>query len=356
MNLPDRYKKTATKFTSGGMSTAVLCHDTHLNRDVVVKLLHSNTDQKRLLDEIQALSTVRSKHVVEIYDVVRNNAGTIRAIVEEYVPGDSLSSMLGKCDTQKVLITALAIASGLADIHAAGQIHRDLKPQNIKFDGEGCLKIFDFGLARPDGVNAATVGIVGTLGYLAPELCVEEDDEATFTQAVDVFAFGSTILALMHGSLPKELRSIPPKVPSAATDFGKQDIALPAAVAQIMNKCFEADPDDRPKIDEVRKILAAHVLHNQHRAKLVVAGKVHTLSAANPTVNVTGGALGSFTIQYDGLGFRIEPTAGSIYINNAVVTAPTPMPGSCVIGIGPPSAGMSRVFVPVDVSHPEVIT
>jgi eukaryotic-like serine/threonine-protein kinase len=356
VNLPERYTKTGKKFTSGGMSTAILCHDAHLDREVIIKLLHASTDEKRLLDEIQALSTIRSKHVVEIYDVIRNNSGKIRAIVEEYVPGPSLTESLGKCDDKQVILVALAISSGLADIHDAGQIHRDLKPQNIKFDLEGCLKIFDFGLARQHGSAAATIGIVGTLGYLAPELCVDEDDEAKFTQAVDVFAFASTILALIRGSLPKDLRAVPPKVPCPAADFHNQIVALPKPVADILNSCFALDPDQRPLVKEVRDILAAHVLQNQHRATLVVSGVVHVLHAGNPAVNVTSGVLGAFNLKYDGLGFVITPTTGSVYINNLPVTSAVAIPGSCVITLGPPSAGLGRVFVPIDVSHPEVIT
>lgn len=355
MNFPDRYKKSGKKFTDGGMSSALLYRDQHLKRDVIIKLLHAQTDQKRLLDEIRALSSIRSKHVVEVYDVIRNKEHKVRAIVEEFIPGASLASKMGSCDTDETLRIALAISTGIGDIHAAGRIHRDIKPQNMKFDAEDCLKIFDFGLSREEDVDAATTGLVGTLGYLAPELCVAEGAEVEFTQAVDVFAFASTILALIRGSLPKGLVLVPPVLPCAAADFSHQKVALPKKVADLLNECHLANPKKRPAMLTVRDAIAAHILHNQHRASLVVSGVIHVLSGANPTVNVKGGTLGSFQLSYDGGNFFVKNVTGAVFINNAAVTPPFVLPGSCCITLGSPAMGSSRQYVPVDVSHPEVM-
>ena len=95
------------------------------------------------------------------------------------------------------LLTVYPIAEGIADIHAHGRVHRDIKRGNMKYDAEGCLKIFDFGMARNASVNASTLGLVGTRGYMAPELFDRgSDGRVSFTPAVDVFAFGATALAL----------------------------------------------------------------------------------------------------------------------------------------------------------------
>jgi serine/threonine-protein kinase len=355
MNMPDRYEKSPKKFTNGGMATALLFRDKHLDREVIIKVLHSNTEQKRLIDEVKALGAVRSKHVVEIYDVIKNNSGKIRAVVVEYVPGDDLSSKLGKCSTDEVLRIAFAIASGLSDIHRVGQIHRDIKPENMKFDAEGCLKIFDFGLSRTEELDAKTSGAVGTLGYLAPELCVADDEDVTFSQAVDIYAFASTILALINGSIPKPMRAIPPKLPCAAGDFSKQKITLPESVSTILNQCFTEDPTERPSIDQVLDIISLNLLEGQHRASLVVGGKVYNLHSGNKSVKVNSGNLGSFDLTYNGFIFTLNPTGGYVYINNVITALPIQIPGSCVVTLGPPSAGLNRAYVPVDVSHPEVL-
>jgi serine/threonine-protein kinase len=76
------------------------------------------------------------------------------------------------------------VATGLSDLHAQGIIHRDIKPDNIKIDESGLVKIFDFGLARFSGVNNETQGFAGTFGYAAPELLTDETND--FTEAIDV--------------------------------------------------------------------------------------------------------------------------------------------------------------------------
>ena len=83
----------------------------------------------------------------------------------------------------------------------------------MKLDGEGCLKIFDFGLARGAAV-ASTVGEIGTPGYMAPELFeMTSGGHVTFTKSVDVFAFGATAVALALGSVPNAMREAPPVLP-----------------------------------------------------------------------------------------------------------------------------------------------
>ncbi len=183
------------------MSDAFVCMDQHLDRPVLIKRLQSGVDQSRLLDEIAALSSIRSKHVVEIFDVLRDKSGDIIGIVEDYLPGDDLNKRLPIKNPDEFIKTAYALACGIADIHERGRVHRDIKPGNAKFDAEGCLKIFDFGLSRPDDMDAKTIGTIGTPGYLAPELCVGDGEEVAFSQPVDVYAFGATAAKMMLGRL-----------------------------------------------------------------------------------------------------------------------------------------------------------
>jgi eukaryotic-like serine/threonine-protein kinase len=75
------------------MSDTIVCTDLHLERTVIVKTLKPGADSKRILDELAALQAIRSKHVVQIYDVIRDSKGNIEAIVEEYLPGNDLTSV-----------------------------------------------------------------------------------------------------------------------------------------------------------------------------------------------------------------------------------------------------------------------
>jgi serine/threonine-protein kinase len=355
MKLPSRYTPTGDEFTGGGMSDAIVCKDEHLERLVLIKKLQDGIDQSRLIDEIAALTTIRSKHVVELFDVLRNKDGKIVGIVEDFLPGDDLNAILPITDLDAFLRTAYAIACGIADIHERGRVHRDIKPSNMKFDAENCLKIFDFGLSRPDDLDAKTIGTVGTPGYLAPELCVDDDEEVSFSQPVDVYAFGATAVKMLAGKLPKDLRQIPPKLPCDDADFAAHTIGLPKAIATVLNDCLSPDPSDRPQMSTVRDLLAAHLLQDQHRATLVMGNTIHTLDIDNPVVDIKGGSLGSIQIKYDGLRFVVASVSGTVTINNLPLKAGRKLPGACVIILGDASLGANRKYVTVDVSHPEVV-
>jgi serine/threonine-protein kinase len=354
MKLPDRYKPSGEEFSGGGMSEAFVCDDKHLERQVLVKRLQEGVDQSRLLDEIAALTSIRSKHVVQIFDVLKKDDGQVWGIVEEYLPGVDLNQVLPFADSHEFLKVAYAIACGLSDIHKQGRVHRDIKPGNMKFDGEGCLKIFDFGLSRTDD-KAATVGIVGTKGYLAPELCAGEDEEVQFSQPIDVFAFGATALKMLRGKLPPDILALPPKLPSSSANFGSQPIKLAPPIVEILNRCLEVKAEDRPTMSEVRDLLASHLLHNQHRATLVSENAIHTLGIKNPTAEINGGALGSVKIKYDGYQFLVTEVSGTVTTNNLAIKVNQALTGSCVITLGDPSYKWNRKYITFDISHPEVV-
>jgi serine/threonine-protein kinase len=340
------------------MSHATLCRDTHLDRDVIVKELQAGQEQRRLMDEVAALGAVRSKHVVQIYDVVRNNSGEVVGLVEEFIPGDDLETLIPVTDAAQFLRIAYGIACGIADIHAVQVVHRDIKPNNIKFDAEGCPKIFDFGLARGNSTgDAATQGPVGTRGYMSPEICVEFDEQAALDQPVDVYAFGATLLKVIRGRLPPQLRAFPPVLPCQDADFSSQPLAVPGPVAVLANACLATSPADRPTMVQVRDAIGAELLRDEHKATFVFDNQIHVLSAARRSVTITIPRLGIARVSYDGLKFTITPTSGDVYVNNmvAVLNQPYILPGSCVLTFGGPALGWSRRHIPLDVSHPEVV-
>lgn len=355
MKLPARYEKDGSPFSGGGMSTAFKCKDKHLDRHVLVKVLQKGVDQKRILDEVKALSAIRSKHVVQIYDVLKDESGAVTALVEEFLPGQDLNEVVPIKDASTFVRHVYAIACGLADIHAVGVIHRDIKPNNMKIDAEGCLRIFDFGLSRTDGVNCETIGTIGTPGYIAPELCAPAHQKVNFTSAVDVFAFGATALKLIRSKLPSELRAIPPTVPCTDADFTKQTLALPPAIAAILNQCLSKKPANRPSMETVRDIVGRHLLHGRHKATMIVGEKIHYLEKIGQSVKLSAGSLGSVDVSYDGYDFIATNVVGDVYINNMDIAPPQNLPGACVITLGAPSLGFNRRYITFDVTHPEVV-
>ena len=200
--IPDRYEPDG-EIKSGGFGNVVFCEDQHLSRRVAIKFIQDPSDYKRLLDEINALLQLRSKHVVQVYDIIEGQDGDI-GIVEEFIDGDDLwNHSFPKASIENYLKTLWQISSGIADIHDSGIIHRDIKPNNMKLDDEGIIKIFDFGLAREEGLQAKTKGFLGTQGFAAPELYKTET--VPFSKAVDVYAFGAAAYFLTGDDFPKEL-------------------------------------------------------------------------------------------------------------------------------------------------------
>ena len=337
------------------MSDATLYTDTHLDKLVVIKSIKAGVDARRILDELSALQAIRSKHVVQIYDVIRDKSGAVTAIVEEYLSGMDLTRAPPPATAHEFLKLLFPVAEGIADIHAHGRVHRDIKRQNMKYDSEGCLKIFDFGLARIEAGNATTIGAIGTPGYMAPELFEQtEGGTVSFTRAVDVYAFGATALAIVMGKIPKELRACPPKLPSPWTDFGSLPLDLPTDVSEILGRCLEVSPDRRPEMGEIARLLGLHLLRDRHRALLVSRGRTYVLDHANRIVQLSVKDQGALTITYDGVRFVVSDVSGAVAINNLPTSNGDLLPGSCVIVLGTPDLGVRRTMITVDVSHPEV--
>lgn len=346
----NRYVPASGKML-GGMSEAIICKDKILTRDVVIKTIKNTYDIKRLLDEINALQRVRSKHVVEIYDIIRIEQEKKLFIVEEYLPGSDLFEHLkNEISEDHYLKLLYQIISGLKDIHLKDLIHRDIKPNNMKFDGEGYLKIFDFGLSRFEGVDNSTVGFKGTRVFAAPELYGKKT--ITFTKAIDIFAFGVSAWLIGKNKLPDSFFT-PPIKEDNIIDFNKSKIKVPSEIANILNQTLKIDSKERPSSIDLFEIIARHLLHKKHRANIIYDGELKELNSRNSVVELSSN-LGKIKIQYDGFGFKVEDVSGEIFINNTPVTRSSLLPGSCVITFGNPSRGASRNHITFDTSHPEV--
>jgi serine/threonine protein kinase len=322
------------------------CEDKNLSRKVMLKRILKVKDFSRLLDEQKALIRLRSKHVVQLLDVVKFDwqGGEVTCLVLEHIEGGSLDQKKYQpgIEYQKIL---WQIASGLSEIHEAGIIHRDVKPENIKVDANGVVKIFDFGLAREVGKDDKTQSIIGTLGYMAPELFGTKT--ISFSPAVDVYAFGRTALSLLGIQPPNER----PIAIAAGTVIARVP-RLDSAIANTIESCLEINPANRPRMAEVACSLARDLLRDKHRARAIHVGKAYELNAANRSVNINSG-VASARIVYDGTRFSFENVNGNIYINNKAAQAGSVMLSACVITIGSP--GSSRAFVTFDVSNPEIM-
>jgi serine/threonine protein kinase len=351
LNIPDRYIPTG-QIMSGGMGSVTICSDSILERDVAIKFIQSPAHTRRINDELAAILKLRSKHVVQVYDVLHAGANGV-GIVQEYIVGNDLfESHKIPNSASQYYKQIWQIASGISDIHSLGVIHRDIKPNNMKTDPEGVIKIFDFGLARDDGPSAKTMGFVGTPGFAAPELY---ERPYAFTNAVDTYAFGATALYLATGGLPNEMLEQPPRADNNGY-FANVPVAIAPHIAKLLDACLSEISGNRPEMREIRDTLARQILFDRHRALIVYNGKATELNFENRSVILAFGVIGKIVIRYDGLSFIVESAEGEVQINNQAVKAGLTLPGACVVALGGSHRRASdRRFITFDISHPEIV-
>ena len=349
---PDRYSASSAAL-AGGMGSVFPCNDTILERRVAIKVIRDPAQERRIRDELAALLKMRSKHVVQVYDVVALKGGGI-GIVQEFVAGEDLFDPATDAGSLLDLYKQLwQIASGIADIHAAGVIHRDIKPNNMKLDGEGLIKIFDFGLAREQGPDAATRGFVGTRGFAAPEL-YSSDDDVAFESAIDTYAFGATAYYLAARNLTDDLLNIPPRA-LGSDFFSSVRFHLAPEIRDVLNRCLREDPEERPAMSEVQRLLSRHLLFDRHQALVVFQGNASYLNSGSRLVRAKLPNIGEIEIFYDGLDFGVRNVAGNVFINYRQAAIGDVLPGSCVVALGGPELGSARKYITFDLSNPEIV-
>jgi len=352
LSIPKRYQPTG-EILRGGMSNVHICTDALLDRKVAIKFIGDPSQLHRVIDEIKALQKLRSKHVVQIYDYFVDSKTAQIGIIEEFAAGRSLQEYQppgSALAIDKYLFLLYQVASGLADLHDQGVIHRDIKPDNIKIDEGGLVKIFDFGLARFAGVNDNTIGFSGTFVYAAPELL--RNHALVFTNAIDVYAFGVLAWHLSGQGIPHELSQVPPlldRIPS----FASLPIDIPDALVRTLDRATLLNPTDRPRMSDIAHAIESFLLKDKHKGLLVSKDGPLVISNEKPAVRLALSGTAFIGIRYTGLAFCVTETVGTVLVNNSAVRVGYALPKSCVITL---SAGdTTRVFVTFDISNPEVV-
>ncbi len=353
--LPSRYKPLTGTVMPGGFGSVQKVRDSYLDRTVLFKSMQDESNNDQLLNEIRGLSRARSRHVVEIYDVITSKSGGVRGIIIEYLGGDGYTDfhLKAKDDPYLYIKILYQIGCALRDLHAVGIIHRDLKLDNIKSSESGVLKLFDFGISV-SGVDYNTKMNRGTLVYAAPELYVPH---AKITPEMDIYALGVCAWALASDTYPRELRERPPQESALAPSI---ETALPGLlhteIIRMIDACLEPDPSLRPDADEFSKVFARHLTRGRHKGLFTEGNReVFELSHAKPNVTITVGSLGTLKANYDGLAFMVTDVSGHVYINNDPAVVGMILHESCVLTYGSPDLGSNRQWVTFTSSQPEVI-
>jgi eukaryotic-like serine/threonine-protein kinase len=193
----------------GGMGAVWLARDTVLGREVALKrigLLPGATapDLQRAEREARLAARLNHPHVVAVFDLVDDEGDTW--LVMEYVEGITLSGLItrdGALSPDEAAPLIRQAADALAAAHAAGIVHRDVKPSNMLVTPDGDVKLSDFGIARAEADASLTrTGLVtGSPAYLAPEVA----SGATATEASDVWSLGATLFHALAGRTPYDV-------------------------------------------------------------------------------------------------------------------------------------------------------
>ncbi|HET9929967.1 MAG TPA: serine/threonine-protein kinase [Polyangiaceae bacterium] len=309
--LAGRYR-LVSKLGSGGMGTVWSAHDLHLNADVAVKLIDPKLMSSpealvRFRREAQAAATIRSTHVVQIFD--HGVDGQEPFIAMELLHGESLAERLTRVGRLPPEVTARLlgqVARALALAHQRNIVHRDMKPDNIYLVHEGdedIAKVLDFGIARAQGlaeggpaeVATRTGAVLGTPFYMSPE----QANAHALDARTDIWAFGVIACECLTGRRPFSADTLaalfhaicmaPPPVPSSLGAVPEGfDAWFARATARNLGERYASI---REAADDLKHVCLSVAVHAE-RASNSASPNVSTSSAGNVS---TAGEVGTVT-------------------------------------------------------------
>jgi tetratricopeptide (TPR) repeat protein len=290
----------------GAMGIVYAARDPALRRDVAIKLLRGGPAPDaavRLRREAQGLARLAHPHVVSIFDVGTQNDDVYLAM--ELVDGVSFATWLAERERpwREIVPILLQAAEGLAVAHAAGLVHRDIKPQNVMVTKEGRAKVVDFGLAHHAGaartsspedfddiaVRVTRTGtVVGTPAYSAPEVL---DGKPGDTRS-DVFSFCVMAFEALYGARPYDATTV-----ATLREQVRGAVALPTmprlpgVLRRMLLAGLREDPAARPAtIAALLPALRSALLPRGKIAVAVGAGLAMIAGASTIAVRVAGGS------------------------------------------------------------------
>ncbi len=251
--LDGRYRVEA-RIARGGMATVYRALDTRLDRVVALKVMHqlfAENDQFVARFNREAKSAARLSHpnVVAVYDQGEDDGYVFLAM--EYVQGRTLRDLLRertRLTPAEALSVLEPVLAALSAAHAAGLVHRDVKPENVLLADDGRVKVADFGLARAAANLEATsaTSLIGTVAYLSPEQVIR----GIADERSDVYSAGVMLFEMLTGRPPYDGET----AVSVALKHAHEDVpppsslvsGIPTSVDLLVARSTARDPDRRP--------------------------------------------------------------------------------------------------------------
>nr|WP_279538326.1 serine/threonine-protein kinase [Labedaea rhizosphaerae] len=280
---------------SGSMGIVWQARDERLDRTVAIKQLlvrpgrtEEQADQarRRAMREARIAARLQHHNAVVVYDVAEHQGDP--CLVLEYLPSRSLSQVIserGSLPPEEAAAVGAEVAVALAAAHAAGIIHRDIKPGNVLIAHSGTAKITDFGIARAidDGTMTQSTGtLAGTPAYLAPE--VARGDETS--RASDVFSLGATLYHAVEGEPPFGRAENPLALLYAVAGGQVRPMSKAGPLTPVITSLLRPDPAQRPSMEEAAAALS-EVASGAKVTALPPRTATRTMSPAMPTTPAT---------------------------------------------------------------------
>ncbi|MCK2214377.1 serine/threonine protein kinase [Actinomadura sp. ATCC 31491] len=251
MRLRNRYL-LVSRIATGGMGEVWRARDELLGREVAVKILRSHihvdpTFRERFRNEARITASLADPGIAQVFDY--GEQSDLAYLVMELVHGEPLSAILarnGAIGAEVTLDVVHQTARALHVAHAAGVIHRDVKPGNLLVTPEGVIKVTDFGIAR--ALEAAPVTQTGTVLGTAQYVSPEQAQGFPLTPATDLYSLGVVAYECLAGRTPfrgdnhvaialQHLNETPPPL----------GVDVPAPVRDLVARLLAKDPAQRPR-------------------------------------------------------------------------------------------------------------
>ena len=250
--LGKRYE-VLSKIGAGGMADVYKGRDTKLNRYVAIKVLKKEFREdedfvRKFRSEAQSAAGLMNPNIVNVYDVGEDRG--LYYMVMELVEGITLKEYIerkGRLSHKEVISIAIQMCTGIGAAHAAGIIHRDIKPQNVIISKDGKVKVTDFGIAKSVTSNTISSNAMGSVHYTSPEQA-----RGGFSDAKsDIYSIGITLFEMVTGEVPFDGDS----TVSVAIKHLQEEITppselvpdIPYSLEQIILKCTQKNAERRYK-------------------------------------------------------------------------------------------------------------
>ncbi len=267
---------------SGGMGEVYRAFDRDIGEEIAVKILKPEfrDNYASLVQEVQTARLITHRNVCRTFDIGRH--GDLVFITMELLQGETLAETLRRGPLPPAELASLVdqLTQGLSAAHAAGILHRDLKPGNIIGVPPSRYVITDFGLARKqeaDG-SARSLQLAGTLGYIAPEVLTGRP----YTVASDIYSLGILLHQAATGRLPFDRpEAAPPSAPRLKLQ--RRAAAFEKRLKNVISDCLRTDPQQRPaSVAEVRRRLSQTGFPRRSLILALAAGATVTAVSLSP--------------------------------------------------------------------------